>query len=96
MQENPAISATEALIRRAFPEGVGDEHYWALLAFLEPHFSQRNLATVMELVSHKSYPEAYNDGLAIESNSVSVPATQIEMIAERLRPVGLEDWLKIK
>lgn len=47
------VYETIACIRKAFPDGIKDEEYQSLVAFLKDDFSEQNLAALLSFVNGK-------------------------------------------
>ena len=75
-------------LRRAYPDGVPDDEYMALLAVLGKEISERNLGQVVaELVDSESVVVA-NDAAAALSTRRPGPAAE-ERVRSRLAGAGL-------
>ncbi|MBW3510169.1 DUF3349 domain-containing protein [Janthinobacterium sp. NKUCC06_STL] len=64
----PALSGAARMLCSAYPGGMPDTAYFAVLALLYEHFSDRNLAELMAAVTHKDAATVLNDIYACASS----------------------------
>src|SRR5262249_1488074 len=83
---------TETMIRAAFPSGIPEDEYFALLALLYEGMSFRTLATVMSYITGKPYPVVYNDVLGAVSEP-ELSAATIDQVRRKLQEHGYDAWV---
>ncbi|WP_158626601.1 DUF3349 domain-containing protein [Corallococcus interemptor] len=86
--------STVALIKRAFPDGVIEADYLALLTVLYPHMSDRALAKVVGHLIGQDYPLVMNDIWGVGGGSKPAPPDAVAAVQARLVTAGLEEWIK--
>jgi hypothetical protein len=91
-QLGPELLETEAMIRAAYPGGVPESEYFALLAMLYAGMSFRTVATVVSYVTGKPYAGVYNDVLGAVSEP-GLSAATIEQVRRKLQQHGYDKWL---
>jgi hypothetical protein len=64
----PTLSGAARMLRSAYPGGMPDTAYFAVLTLLYEHFSDRNLADLMAAVTGKDAAEILNDIYACASS----------------------------
>ncbi|EZP38662.1 Protein of unknown function [Janthinobacterium lividum] len=64
----PTLSGAVRMLRSAYPAGIPDSAYFAVLALLYEHFSDRNLAELMAAVMGKDAAVVLNDIYACASS----------------------------
>jgi hypothetical protein len=84
------LAPTVELLRRAFPEGLDEPRYRAVLSLMAEHISARNFADAIALYSGRDYDRTYNDILGAYGVNIA-PAT-LEAVRERLIACGFEAW----
>jgi hypothetical protein len=85
------VTLTHALLQRAYPTGLPNTEYLAVLRVLSPHMSQRNLAEVLSEFTRRDYAFVINDVLGIDGQNIS-PETETT-VREKLINAGLNTWL---
>ncbi len=85
------LRSTHALLTRAYPDGVPGADYFAVLALLYEHLSDRNLAEVASLAFQRDRGIAYNDVLRCVSTDRPSPEA-LSRVRARLQSVGFEAW----
>ncbi len=55
------LAEVVSMLHKAFPDGVDSSDYYALLAVLYEHFSDRNLAQVVAQLTHRDPERVLND-----------------------------------
>jgi hypothetical protein len=88
---SPFLESTAELIAAAFPAGIDDECYWPLLAFLDEHVAQENVADVVSALTGRDANLVHNDVLKAASMEIDVAA--MAALTRRLAPHGLSRWL---
>ena len=86
------VQPTIELLSRAFPTGLRTAEYFAVLAELAPHMSQRNLAEVMAVFLSGSSGLIYNDILGVDNRTID-PAL-VDDIRHKLSEAGFDHWLR--
>lgn len=69
-------------LRRAYPRGVPEDDYMALLAVLGADMSERNLAIVVAELMDREEAVVANDAAAAQSWRVPVPADRARLRSE--------------
>ena len=90
----PTLSGAAHMLRSAYPGGMPDTAYFAVLALLYEHFSDRNLCELMAAVTHKDAATILNDIYACASSkreSSSIEATRRLLERHGLQAVCAED-----
>lgn len=64
----PTLSGAARMLRGAYPAGIPDSAYRAILSLLDEHFSDRNLAELMAAVTGKDAAVVINDIYACASD----------------------------
>ena len=70
----PTLSGAARMLRDAYPGGMPDMAYFAVLALLYEHFSDRNLTELMAAVTGKDAAQILNDIYAC-AGSEPAPST---------------------
>ena len=84
----PTLSGAARMLRNAYPGGIPEPAYWAILSLLYEYFSDRNLAELMAAVTGKDTPIVLNDIYACASSKPAAPA--IAAARELLTRYGLQ------
>jgi hypothetical protein len=85
------IRATYVMVQCAFPSGIPEGEYSALLYILHTSMSDRVLAEVMTYFTPKNAFEALHDVMSAASDP---PSTEtVERVQQRLNDCGYEQWL---
>ncbi|KAB8065601.1 DUF3349 domain-containing protein [Janthinobacterium violaceinigrum] len=71
----PALSGAARMLRSAYPGGMPDTAYRAVLALLYEHFSDRNLTAVIAAVTGRDAATILNDIHACASSKQEPSAT---------------------
>ncbi|MCC7711436.1 DUF3349 domain-containing protein [Janthinobacterium sp. GW460W] len=90
----PTLSGAARMLRSAYPGGMPDTAYFAVLALLYEHFSDRNLAELMAAVTGKDAAIVLNDIYACVSSKPAAPAiaaTRTLLTRHGLQAVCAED-----
>jgi len=87
------ITATLKLVEDAFPKGIDEDEFYALLKILGEHLSQRNLALAMSAVADKDYAFVYNEVLGIAGKVV--PEETMRVVQQKLDANGFQNWLSV-
>ena len=87
------LASTHRMLLAAYPKGLPDTDYFAVISLLYPHMSDRCLAEVIAITFGREYIEVWNDtGKVVTTN---IPATDtIEQVRLRLQHAGYDDWLR--
>ncbi len=85
------LRSTHALLTRAYPNGVPDADYFAVLALLYEHFSNRNLTEVVSLTFQRDPGVTYNDVLRCVTTDRPAPET-LSRVQAHLQAAGFEAW----
>jgi hypothetical protein len=91
-QEVPQhLQSTCRLLGCAFPHGMTDEQYKAVLHFLHPHMSFRTLAKVLSIVTEYDYYYVLNDAMGYEAKPL-VDSAILNSVGNKLRACGYNEW----
>jgi hypothetical protein len=88
----PELLETEAMIRGAYPAGVPEDEYFALLALLYQGMGFRTVASVVSYVTGKSRAGVYNDVMGAVSEP-ELSAASIDRVRHKLQEQGYDAWL---
>ncbi|WP_189072729.1 DUF3349 domain-containing protein [Deinococcus sedimenti] len=78
-------------LRHVFPDGIPEQQYHALLAVLDPEFSDRQLARLIAHVTGRDYAYVLNDLYRIQA---TLPADlDLEPVRQHLNNQGFPDAL---
>jgi hypothetical protein len=88
----PELLETEAMIRAAYPTGVPEDEYFALLALLYEGMGFRTVSTVVSYVTGKPYAGVYNDALGAVSEP-ELSAATIDRVRRKLQQHGYDTWV---
>ena len=86
------LSSTVGLLRRAFPDGIGDADYMATLSLLYPHLADENLAKVVSHLTGKPVGIVTNDIYAAAARGVD--REDLERVGQLLGVAGFDSWSK--
>ncbi len=86
------LESTYRLLTCAYPDGIDNDTYKALLFLLYDHASDRHLAEVFAYVTDKEYYEIYNDALCISESRPVIK--NLETIKQKLLQCGFDVWAK--
>jgi hypothetical protein len=83
------------MVRGAYPEGIPEEDYPALVILLAPGMGYRTLAHLMAACTGKEYPLTYHDVLKAQSpfNTDKPSVQRIEEVKRRLQAHGYDEWV---
>ncbi len=87
----PDLASTYQLIQSAFPQGIDDQSYAALLALLGEEMSDRTLAQVVADCTGKEYAVVLNDIYSVANQTV--PSPVLSAVKQRLQRHGYDNWL---
>lgn len=85
------LISTVSLIKKAYPDGIQNHEYLAILSILYEHISDRNLADGISLATGKDSSVVYNDilGLSQAKSDISI----ICVVMDKLKRAGLQAWI---
>lgn len=91
----PELLATARMIQAAFPSGVPEAAYRALLLLLYEGLSFRSVAEVVSYCTGKPYAIVYNDVLACLAQGTPGPPGphDADTVKRVWREHGYEEWL---
>lgn len=79
------------MLRAAYPAGLPDSDYFAVLALLQPYMSDRGLAEAIALTFGREYIVVWNDIGRVAGTGI--PSSEaLERVRMRLTQAGYEDW----
>jgi hypothetical protein len=86
---------TIEMVRAAYPTGIPEDEYPALLVLLSEGMGQRTLAELMAACTGKEYPLTYHDVLAAQSvfTTDKPSAEWVAGVKRRLQEHGYDEWL---
>ena len=87
------LESTILLLRKAYPDGIPDRDYFAVLALLGPYMSERRLGEAVSLCSEHDAVVIQNDWAAMASTSPP-PHSEVCRVREILNAVGFEEWIR--
>ena len=90
----PTLSSATRMLRNAYPGGIPDAAYRAILSLLYEHFSDRNLAELMAAVTGKDAALVLNDIYACASSKPApsaIAAARNLLVRHGLQAVCAED-----
>ncbi len=85
------LRSTGELLTAAYPDGLVESDYYAVLALLYDHLSDRNLAEVVSRVFGRDYFVTYND-IAKAVTTDRPPSDALSNVQTRLLSAGYEAW----
>jgi hypothetical protein len=88
---DPSLLSTERMLRQAYPEGIPDAEYLALIRAMYDHLSDRNLALVLSVVSGRDSGEVLND--IYRAASIGPDSVSVRAVIARLQEHGYDAWL---
>ena len=86
------LASTYNLIECAFPEGIDEQRYWALLSILYQNMSDRSLAQVIAECTGKDYHVVLNDVYRVGSMT-NFSSEVIDSVKQKLMNCDYEKWL---
>ena len=89
------LQNTFEMVRAAYPNGIPEEEYPALVVLLSEGMGQRTLAELLAACTGKEYPLTYHDVLAAQSpvSTIKPAAERVAAVRRRLQDHGYDDWL---
>lgn len=90
----PTLSGAARMLRSAYPSGMPDTAYFAVLALLYEHFSDRHLSELMAAVTGKDAALVLNDIYACASSKPApsaIAAARNLLVRHGLQAVCAED-----
>jgi hypothetical protein len=88
---DPSLRSTEGMLRQAYPEGIPDGEYLALVRAVYDHLSDRNLALVLSSVSGRQYEAVLND--IYQAAGIDPDAASVKAVVIKLQKHGYDAWL---
>ena len=86
------MRSTYTLLRKAFPNGISNKHYFPLLSVMQDTgMSDRSIATAMGLYYDKEYTEFLHDVSHLMPN-IKIPEDKKKEIINILSSLGYEKW----
>ena len=86
------LRSTYTMLHQAFPNGVDEESYLALLYLLYDYMADENLALIMSAFVDRSWGVITNDLYKIPQMKFNKKA--IKEVKRKLDKCGFEDWKK--
>jgi len=84
------LKSTYAMLYQAFPHGVDEEGYWALLYLLYDYMADENLALIMSAFSDRPLGVITNDIYKV--CQMKFDQKVIKEVKRKLDTCGYEDW----
>ena len=81
------------MLLRAYPRGLPDEDYEALISLLYEHMSDRNLAQVISHLFSKEYIVVWNDVGRIQSGTKTSKDASARVL-QTLTDAGYAEWTR--
>jgi hypothetical protein len=86
------LASTHRMLQTAYPAGLPDSDYFAVIALLHAHMSDRNLAETIALTFGREYIVVWNDtGRVVTTDAPN--AETLERVRMRLMQAGYDDWI---
>ena len=89
----PHLDSTWQLLKRAFPNGISEEDYLAVLDQLYPHMADENLQNVVALFTGRDPGVVLNDIFRVGSGG-AVSAKVRASVGDRLCRAGFDEWVE--
>lgn len=86
------LKSTYIMLYQAFPNGVDEESYWALLHLLYDYMADENLALIMSAFVDGSLGVITNDIYKVHQMKFNKKV--IKEVKRKLDKCGFEDWKK--
>lgn len=87
------LESTYFMLHDAFPNGICEEDYWAILYLLYDNMADENLALVMSYILNKPLEIIMNDIYKV--CRMKIDSELIEEVKSILDEYGFEEWKKI-
>lgn len=87
------LQSTYDMLKCAYPDGIPDNHYWAVIALLHPHMSYRVLAETLAAINDTSYIHILNDTSGFTPNETPDDTT-VEIVRQKLLNCNYKQWLE--
>ena len=84
------LEATQVMLLKAFPDGIDEESYWALLYLLYDHMCDDNLALVLSAFAEKPWGVTANDIYRV--NQLRLDEKMIQKVKAKLDAYGFAEW----
>lgn len=84
------LKSTQAMLSQAFPDGIDEESYWALLYLLYNHICDENLALVLSTFVEKPWGVISNDIYKV--NRLKIDEKIVQKVKAELDAYGFEEW----
>ena len=86
------LKSTQAMISQAFPDGMDEESYWALIYLLYDHICDENLVLVLSTFVEKPWGVIANDIYKV--NRFKIDEKILQKVKAGLDAHGFEEWKK--
>ena len=86
------LASTHRMLHAAYPAGLPDSDYLAIIALLYAHMSDRNLAETIALTFGREYIVVWNDTGRVATTDAPNAET-LERVRTRLMQAGYDDWI---
>ena len=86
------LASTHRMLHAAYPAGLPDSDYFAVITLLHAYMSDRNLAEAIALTFGREYIAVWNDtGRVVTTDAPG--AETLERVRTRLVQAGYDDWI---
>ena len=87
------LRTTYQLLRCAFPNNIADDEYEAVIYFFHPYMSFRTLATVLAIITNRTYIHILNDVMGY-NGKLPADTKILQEVHNRLNNCGYPQWIK--
>lgn len=94
LQDEPPLDDLKHILADAYPNGVPEDQYHALLTVLYSDAGNRLIASAVGHVSSRSWEMIFNDLLGVHEPLEGVTDEVLNSVSNQLKKSGYEQWLK--
>lgn len=84
------LKSTLEMISQAFPDGINEESYWALIYLLYDHMCDENLALVLSALVEKPWGVIAND--IYKADLLKIDEKVVQKVKAELDVYGFKEW----
>ena len=88
------LRSTWRMLVSAYPSGVPESDYLALIKALVEHASQRVIADIVSHFTGRKRAVVYNDVLGVAGGDPEIEESDMNRVLERLRQAGYDDGVQ--
>ncbi len=88
------LLSSERLLRRAFPEGIDEATYWAILGHIYPHMADGNIVALMAHLTGRDDALVMNEVYMVGSGAHPQDERAFREASHRLHQAGFDEWVK--